>query len=154
MQIWYTDRPLPEDLSNSLFLAGPTPRRAEVISWRKEALQILSDLQFRGQAIVPEWSTGAFYPDEIEQFEWDEQGLERASAIVFWVPRAIATLPGLTTNVEFGRYVSLAPQRVFYGRPDEAVSVRYLDWLYEKHTQKKPYHRLTPLLKAAVEAIN
>ena len=41
------------------------------------------------------------------------------------------------------------PQRVFYGRPDWAERVRYLDWLYPRHTQRKPYNNLELSLLAA-----
>src|SRR6266511_3357557 len=38
----------------SLFLAGPTPRSADVPSWRPEALNLLRGLGFAGTVLVPE----------------------------------------------------------------------------------------------------
>lgn len=151
MQVCYSDTPLPEDLSNSLFLAGPTPRSSRVKSWRSPALQILSELKFTGLVLVPEWSSSVFLGDYLSQVEWEEQALDNATAIVFWVPRVMGTMPALTTNVEFGRYVSIAPHRVFYGRPDWAERVRYLDWLYQRYTQRKAYDNLDLLLAAALD---
>lgn len=152
MEILYTDKPIPEDFINSIFLAGPTPRSPQVPSWRLEALQILSELPFAGKVLVPEWSDSQFLTDDREQFEWDRQGLDNAARIVFWVPREMKTLPGLTTNVEFGRYISIASDRVFYGRPDAAESIQYLDWLYEKQTHQKPFDDLRKLLTIASES--
>lgn len=32
----------------SIFLAGPTPRKEEIVSWRKEAIKILEENNFDG----------------------------------------------------------------------------------------------------------
>ena len=70
---------------------------------------------------------------------------------MFWVPRDPTTLPGFTTNVEFGRYVGSG--RCVYGRPDRAPHTRYLDWLYAKVVGEQPENTLLATLKAAVEAV-
>jgi hypothetical protein len=54
----------------------------------------------------------------LDQVEWEYAGLESCTAVAFWVPRQLPTLPGFTTNVEFGRYVDSG--RCVYGRPDGA----------------------------------
>ena len=153
MQVWYTEQELPSDLSNSIFLAGPTPRNIDVKSWRPDAVEMLSELDFSGHVVVPEWSNGLFEIDDVLQFEWDRKGLEQATVIVFWVCREMETMPALTTNVEFGRYVTLTPDRVLYGRPDVAASVQYLDWLYQSHTKKEPFMSLKELLSEAVQTV-
>ena len=102
----------------SLFLAGPTPRDPSVRSWRRDALDILKELNFIGTVLIPErqnWQTAFEY---IDQVEWEYAGLEQATVVVFWIPRDLKLLPGFTTNVEFGRYVGKKP--CVYGRPDEA----------------------------------
>ncbi|GAA2388930.1 hypothetical protein Cme02nite_71470 [Catellatospora methionotrophica] len=43
---------------------------------------------------------------------------------MFWVPRDLATLPGFTTNVEWGRWESSG--RVVLGAPADAPGMRYL----------------------------
>jgi hypothetical protein len=53
MNVVFADEPL-EFRPPSLFLAGPTPRSAEVASWRPGALHILSELGFGGSVLVPE----------------------------------------------------------------------------------------------------
>jgi len=147
MQIIYADQP-PSVQPPSIFLAGPTPRNAEVKSWRISALRILQTANFPGAVLIPErqdWQT-AF--DYIDQVEWEYTCLEAATAILFWIPRDLATLPGFTTNVEFGRYVDSG--RCVYGRPDDAPKNRYLDWLYQKCTGKVPYQTLEATIEAAI----
>ena len=57
----YADQPC-EVAPPSLFLAGPTPRSSEVLSWRPQALEVLRGLGFPGTVLVPErrdWSAPA-----------------------------------------------------------------------------------------------
>ena len=133
----------------SIFLAGPTPRRAEVRSWRPLALDVLRGLGFSGTVLVPErrdWSARFDYTDQVE---WEYAGLEGCSAVAFWVPRDPETLPGFTTNVEFGRYAGSG--RCVFGRPPAAPQTRYLDWLYGKLTGRRPENSLDGTMRAAVE---
>ena len=89
----------------SVFLAGPTPRSAAVPSWRPQAIQALDAAWTAPQTLrilAPENPGDLRKPEYDEQIEWEWEGLERASAILFWIPRDLRTLPGFTTNVEFG----------------------------------------------------
>jgi hypothetical protein len=134
----------------SIFLAGPTPRRPEVPSWRPQALELLRQLGFGGAVYVPErrdWSGRFSYLDQVD---WEYAGLEGCTVIAFWVPRDLQTLPGFTTNVEFGRYVGSG--RCIYGRPAGAAHTRYLDWLYAKLTGREPEATLEATMRAAIEA--
>jgi hypothetical protein len=134
----------------SIFLAGPAPRRAEVRSWRPDALEALRELSFVGTVLVPEprdWSAKFSYLDQVE---WEYAGLEGCAVIAFWVPRDLEVLPGFTTNVEFGRYVGSG--RCVYGRPESAPHTKYLDWLYKKLTGRAPAGTLPATMAAAVEA--
>ncbi len=132
----------------SLFLAGPTPRSTTVRSWRLGALEILRGLAFQGTVLVPEPRDGSVWPSYLSQVEWEFADLEGCTVVVFWVPRDLETLPGFTTNVEFGRYVGSG--RCVYGRPDHAPQTRYLDWLYEKLTGKRPHETLQETMEAAL----
>jgi hypothetical protein len=53
MTISYYDQEVIEG-EKSIFLAGPTPRTPGIISWRKEACEILEELGFNGIVYVPE----------------------------------------------------------------------------------------------------
>lgn len=136
----------------SIFLAGPTPRGENVLSWRSEAVEYLESIGFDGIVYVPEYSTWKPKADYVDQAMWERQALTRATVILFWIPRSLPDMPGFTTNVEFGYW--LHTNKVLYGRPDDAVKVKYLDWLYELDYHEKPYHNLKELLNKAVDKLN
>lgn len=148
MQIVYAKQAPPVTWTHSVFLAGPTPREAEVASWRPRALEILEDLGYDGVVFVPEPETGDWRGSYDDQAEWEIRWLDRVDRIVFWVPRDLKTLPAMTTNVEFGRYVSSG--RAVLGHPDGAEKMRYLDWLAAKE-DVSVHDTLLATLKEAVE---
>lgn len=148
MKVIYADTPIVNVSRPSIFLAGPTPRSTEVKSWRPEALRILETLNFSGHVLVPERGDWSALTDYTYQVEWEDIGLWNCTKIVFWIPRNMATLPGLTTNVEFGRFAR--EKRTMYGRPDSAEHVRYLDWYYHKYNGGNVYWDLDTMLKDAV----
>lgn len=147
MKILYTEDPPFTGSESAIFLAGPTPRSKDVPSWRPDAVKILEGLNFSGTVIIPERRDKTVKIDYMDQVEWEFAGLERARAVAFWVPRDLITLPGFTTNVEFGRYVS---RNSVYGRPPDAPKTRYLDWLYTKVTKRVPCNALEDTLKVAL----
>ena len=150
MQINYSDTdPVMSD--NSIFLAGPTPRKKEVSSWRPEALGILHELDFKGVVYVPERKLQYEKFDYLDQVEWERACLTWAGIIVFWVPRKLPDMPAFTTNVEFGRYVT--SNRIVYGRPDWAEKKGYLDWLYKKETGKSHHNTLKQTLVEAMSLL-
>jgi hypothetical protein len=136
--------------SQSIFLAGPTPRSDNVKSWRPAAIEILEQLSFTGQVFVPECRDGRFHGSYLDQVEWEFKGLETCGVICLWMPRDMATLPGFTSNVEFGRFVGSG--KLKYGRPDGAPHTKYLDWLYEKVAGLHPAEDLESLLFTCVKA--
>lgn len=126
MRIIYARESLTGVTGPSLFLAGPTPRSNDVASWRPDALTWLEASGFEGTVLVPESRDGSHQIDYLDQVEWEWAGLEAASVIVFWVPRALPDMPAFTTNAEFGLYARSG--RVVFGAPLGAVKVRYLQW--------------------------
>ena len=135
----------------SIFLAGPTPRDKDVVSWRREAVKKLEKLGFDGIVYVPEYSTWKPKADYVEQASWEREALTAASIIVFWIPRSLPDMAGFTTNVEFGYW--LPSGKVIYGRPDDAVKTKYLDWLYKTDYDMEPFNNLDELLECAVGKI-
>lgn len=136
----------------SIFLAGPTPRGEDAVSWRKEACNILEELGFDGIVYVPEYSTWKPKESYNDQAMWERIGLTESTVIIFWIPRQIPEMMGFTTNVEFGYW--LHSGKVLYGRPDNAPKTKYLDWLYELDFNLKPYNDLKSLLECAVREAN
>ena len=138
----------------SIFLAGPTPRSKDVQTWRTEAVEILKYLGFDGVVYVPELENDDRTFNYDNQVWWEREALYNASIIVFWVPRNMKTIPALTTNVEYGYWISKNPDKIIYGRPDDSEKNKYLDWLYEVETGKEPINDLSNLLKEAIKMAN
>uniref|UniRef100_UPI003F498973 nucleoside 2-deoxyribosyltransferase domain-containing protein n=1 Tax=Streptosporangium sp. CA-235898 TaxID=3240073 RepID=UPI003F498973 len=103
--VWARE-PLPA--GPSVFLAGPTPRAGTVPSWRPATVDALAAAWAGRQpltVLTPESRGGIRAKHYDDQFEWETTARETATAILFWIPRDLATLPGFTTNVEFGHDV-------------------------------------------------
>jgi Nucleoside 2-deoxyribosyltransferase like len=118
---------------NSLFLAGPTPRDRNTPSWRPDALEILRRQGFGGVVYVPEPEAGPMgprWPAYDAQCEWEQTMLDASSCIVFWIPREMATMPALTTNVEFGLYARSGKLSV--GWPHNAAKNNYISFCCRK----------------------
>jgi hypothetical protein len=130
MQVVYALEPLPETTTRSIFLAGPTPRAEAVAGFRPAAVLALQQQGFDGVVFVPEPRDGSWARHYDDQIEWEEAALHRADCILFWVPRDMQTLPGLTTNVEWGAWASSG--KVVLGAPSEAAHVRYLQYYAAK----------------------
>ena len=92
--------------------------------------------------------------DFIDQVEWERKGLENATVIVFWVPRELEKMPAFTTNVEFGYWLAKTPNRIIYGRPDNAKKIKYLDWLYKVESNLEVYNYLEITIDEALKYIN
>lgn len=118
-------------VGNTIFLAGPSPRDKETKSWRPEFIKQLFDSGFRGTIINPENKEFNEEFNYDKQVEWENQGLTAADLIVFWVPRDLDTLPGFTTNIEFGIWAKSG--KCILGYPTEAEKMRYLHWLAGKN---------------------
>lgn len=150
MKINYSDQEVIKG-KKSIFLAGPTPREKDSLSWRKSACEILKKLDFDGIVYVPEYSTWKPKESYVDQAMWESIALTQADVIVFWIPRHLPDLPAFTTNVEFGYW--LPSKKVIYGRPDTAEKIKYLDWLYELDYNIKPHNNLETLLEESVKRI-
>ena len=151
VRINYSDEKI-VDSDKSIFLAGPTPRGENAKSWRVDACKKLEELGFDGVVYVPEYSSWKPKEDYVDQAMWKREGLTKASIIVFWIPRSLPDMPAFTTNVEFGYWMH--SKKIIYGRPDSAVKIKYLDWLYELDYNEKPFNNLDDLLKSAVKKVN
>ncbi len=124
MEIVFTLEKVPEKINKSIFLAGPTSREGGANSWRKEAIKLLEEQGFDGTVFVPEArSWEKFNPEYDEQILWEDTFLTLADCILFWIPRDLKTLPGFTTNDEWGFWK--ASGKVVLGAPENAPKVSY-----------------------------
>lgn len=151
MIINYSDQEVIKE-GKSIFLAGPTPRGENVVSWRIGACKILKKIGFNGVVYVPEYSTWKPKKDYVNQVMWEREALTNATVIAFWIPRELPNMPAFTTNVEFGYW--LHSGKVVYGRPDEASKIKYLDWLYKLDYNKEPCNDLETLLSSSFNMAN
>jgi hypothetical protein len=130
--------PLPAASSPSVFLAGPTPdRSAPVPSWRPAAAAAL-DAQWTGDqpltVLSPESRNGHRADRYETQVDWETDARAAATAILFWIPRDLRTLPGMTTNVEFG--LDVGSGRAVLGCPPGCPNPernRYLIYVAHRH---------------------
>lgn len=149
---------LASDMNNSIFLAGPCPRKDYSNDWRNEAFRILEELGFDGNVITPTNDRFQELRDNygndalVQQTRWEYEAMKKASAIVFWVDRHIDRgFPAFTTNIEFGDWYDR--EGTYFGFPDGADKNEYLKVRLDM--VGKPYYtELKDVLKAAVDALN
>jgi hypothetical protein len=132
--IVYASEQPPAGWQASVFVAGPMPRDPELPSWRPEALELI-EAQWTADGplvvFVPEPRDRRRPPVDYVHQLWEDRWMSVVDAILFWVPREMPGTPGLTTNVEFGRYEGSG--RVALGTPAHAHSVRYLRHFADQH---------------------
>jgi len=131
MEVIYATEKVPDTVNKSIFLAGPTPRSSDVESWRNEALSYLKNKGFDGVVFIPEPRDQKWHKDYDRQVNWEEDFLNMADCIVFWVPRELETMPAFTTNVEFGAWCESG--KVVFGAPPDAPKNTYLKHYAEKY---------------------
>lgn len=152
MNIIYTTQNKPL-VGYSIFLCGPSPRKGQTLTCRKDAIKILEKLGFDGTVIVPEPENGDWPSNYDDVVQWEERYLEKCNKIVFWVCRDYSNgFKGMTTNIEFGLYYKSG--KIIYGRPNNADDIRNLDWRYKSFYKSEPHETLESLLDAVVEEIN
>jgi 8-oxo-dGTP pyrophosphatase MutT (NUDIX family) len=151
MILIYAKDPLPTKMVKSIFLAGPTPRGPEVESWRPQAIGYLEALGYDGHVFIPEPANGQWAKNYDDQVEWEEEALNQADCIMFWLPRTLDTMLALTTNDEWG--VWKYSGKVVFGAPPTAEKVRYQDY-YAKKYRVPTAESLFDTVKAAVARVS
>src|SRR5208283_4790938 len=157
MQVIYAGEEMPEKITKSIFLAGPTPRSKSLVSWRQDALTILDHYRYDGVVFIPEPRDGEFTSNYDDQVNWEEKYLNVADCIVFWVPRDLeadpdnfpsAKMPAFTTNVEFGAWASSG--KIVFGAPPDAPKNSYLKHYAQKYNVKVSEHLPGVLMDAVM----
>ncbi|MFG2567157.1 nucleoside 2-deoxyribosyltransferase domain-containing protein [Streptomyces sp. NPDC048567] len=122
----------------SVFLAGPTPRMSRPVdSWRPTAI---AELDAQWDSDVPLTVFSPESRDSIRaahydhQVGWETEAREQADVVLYWIPRDLETLPGFTTNVEFG--LDIAQRNIVLGCPPDCPNPErnhYLIWVAHRH---------------------
>jgi nucleoside 2-deoxyribosyltransferase len=134
MKIIYAKEKIKKDIEKkNVFLAGPSPRNKKEISWRKEAIQIFKENQFKGTLFVPEEKNETRENfNYLDQIEWEEEALNKADIILFWIPRGLNKFQGFTTNIEWGYWTAKNPSKLVLGSPKNTPKMRYLNYYADK----------------------
>ena len=147
---------LTEDyMKNSIFLAGPCPRKNYEDDWRYEAFDILEELGFDGTVLSPTNDhymkmRGQFDDMLMKQTEWEYKAMCTASAIVFWIPRS-KEHPAFTTNLELGQW--WGKKGVYVGFPNDSWKNEYVDCRLKLMNEPR-YSSLEEMLEKVVSDLN
>jgi len=151
MRVLYAQEEMESVPAQSIFLAGPSPGTKKHYNWRPEALEILEDIEFEGTVFVPLYRDGEWLDDPEGQMDWELKHLDMASVIVFWIPRDLETLPGFTTNVEYGLY--LKSGKIVLGFPKGTPKIDYIEYIGKKNNVPV-YYDLEETLRKAVSILH
>ncbi|AZM87953.1 nucleoside 2-deoxyribosyltransferase domain-containing protein [Streptomyces sp. W1SF4] len=117
----------PASWAAAVYLCGPTPTDPAEPSWRPDAVAALRSLwSGAGRLVVflPEPAPGGDYPAYPDQIAWEEEAMSRSDVVLFWIPRDMARLPGLVSNVKWGTWYDSG--RAVLGTPPQAERMEYL----------------------------
>ncbi|MFF7615823.1 nucleoside 2-deoxyribosyltransferase domain-containing protein [Streptomyces lavendulae] len=117
----------PQSWTAAVYLSGPTPTDPAEPSWRADAVAALrSAWSGAGRLVVfvPEPAPGGAYPAYADQIAWEEEAMRRCDVVLFWIPRDMARLPGLVSNIKWGAWCDSG--RAVLGTPPEAERMEYL----------------------------
>lgn len=143
MKIIYSKEPI-EKSTHSIFLAGPITTNN---SWKDEACQMLSELNYQG--IVYNLEQNKNSTKEEQNFELES--LENSNIILFWIPNQSKETDIITTSTNFGYF--LKSRKIVYGRENSNNNIDYLDYLYQKEYKKEPLSSLKDTIIEALKLI-
>lgn len=142
---------------NSIFLAGPTLRNSPFEkSWRRSACEKLEQIGYDGLIYNSEYSHTDTPFNLIGQAGWERECLMHAGCILFYLCRKFPENPGLTTNAEFGTFLSKRLGKCIVCSPYGYDKNEYLEWLYKTECKEagipyKIYRDIDKALAAAAE---
>jgi 8-oxo-dGTP pyrophosphatase MutT (NUDIX family) len=144
----------PSAYYRSVFLYGPSTR-GRGKSWRPHAVMELLNAGFtRGVIYIPEMRDGSVPTSPSEKaaaMAWEDRNTARSDCKLFWVPRNMRSMPGLSTNVEFGREENSG--RMLFGDPPGAERNDYLRYHAERNWVPM-YPTLRETARAAVDMLS
>ncbi|MCE9586515.1 nucleoside 2-deoxyribosyltransferase domain-containing protein [Candidatus Uhrbacteria bacterium] len=125
IRVVYTLQEFPDPSIPSIFLAGPTPRKSYIKSWRPKALQIMRRYRPDVTVYYPEpVSVDKWSPDSDDHINWERAAMARSRVILFWVDRKLDSMPGFRTNTEWGYWTARDYDRLVLAYPPKAPGMR------------------------------
>lgn len=130
-----------------IFLAGPTSRDGiPDYMWRKDAIFFLRTFGYEGKILIPEPRGYSYLADRNDDdftdshniHQWEYDGIHRCDALVFWIPRNLEQLLGITTNRELGQALERAKtsqdfsRSLFIGWPKNAKKMGSMNFELEQ----------------------
>ncbi|MHC3392538.1 nucleoside 2-deoxyribosyltransferase domain-containing protein [Streptomyces lavendulocolor] len=153
VEVVYVGREAPDSWDASVYLCGPTPTDPAEPSWRPAAVAALRAAWAgpgRLAVFLPEPADGGDYPAYADQIAWEEEAMHRSDVVLFWIPRDMARLPGLVSNIKWGAWYDSG--RAVLGTPPEAERMAYL--LHFADARGVPVERTLPgAAEAALRAV-
>ena len=149
----YAQEAIPNTITRSVFLAGPSLRPGQEIgnvSWREKALQVLKMLEYDGVVFIPEAKTGNFTDFNYEnQIQWETKCLRLADNILLYLNRDMdKELYGLTSNDEWGQWKESG--KCILITEHTADHVRYQEW-WANELKVPLFHDLTNGIKLLID---
>lgn len=124
----YALEPIPASSARVIYLAGPVPREAAEASWHGDAVREIRRTGFRGSIVIPRLRLVAASDPDLQR-RWEHEAMSRADALLFWIPRVLWALPGLTSNLEWGIWHDSG--KAVLGAPLSAPKMSYLRFYAE-----------------------
>ncbi len=111
----------------TVFLIGPSPRNADIKSYREGFESALASLDPDGEWAIFNPEGDAFDPTRGPDYAlWELEMLERCSVIVIGLNTQQDTMPGLTTRVEAGLMLGKGRSNLVVWRPKGSWRTRYI----------------------------
>jgi len=155
IKVIYAQSPLDIE-GKSIFLAGPTPRDANVKGWRQDFIERFKKHGFKGTILLPEFEDLKDFTKDFaydKQIEWEHRAMQDADIILFWIPRVLPDMPGFTTNTEYGYWLAKEPSKIRLGIPQYAVKCDYIRFTAKQEgilVHKVP----TSLIRQTIKELN
>lgn len=136
-------------LSNGIFLAGPSPRMDKIYEydcqWRQYVIQRFRELGYKGDLIDP-INRKFDQTNLVEQVKWQRDAMMKSSLVFFWIPRS-EQHPGFTTNVQFGTW--LTNKSILLGCPKDSIKNDYLKIRFQLDNTGTVFNDLDKMIEYA-----
>jgi len=122
------------EYKNSIFLAGPIVRGKEN-DWHENAYKIFEKMlenpiykrfNFDVNLITPKRQIILDDKKLVNQIENEKDAMNKSQLIMFWIPREMNKMIGMSTQFELGYWYSKNYKKLIVGIPKNAEKVRYI----------------------------